>query len=187
VMMLVFDFPRSMTYVNQDAITKSGVAAEEWAERALENLLDRSPPECLSRFDEEHTLMLVKQNDAYDAARALVLHELRPDEPAGVLGGTAVAGRAAGRAGESARGAGAAPVPGACGVDEQERPVRDQRPGVLGASRRVVPCGGQVRERPPFFGRTGGARRNPRRDGASPRRRQRGRGGRQGGRMSTTP
>jgi uncharacterized protein YtpQ (UPF0354 family) len=80
ILMLVVDHPQTMAYVTKKMIEESGRTGEEWLEVALDNLRERTSPEMLQALDEETGISLCLTNDAYDAARALVLERLLPED-----------------------------------------------------------------------------------------------------------
>jgi len=76
---LVVDYPNRMVYVTKEQVEKSGKPGEHWLQRAVANLLDRTPEECLEIIDEESGILLGHAGDAYDASRALLLEEFLPE------------------------------------------------------------------------------------------------------------
>jgi hypothetical protein len=75
---LVVDYPNRMVYVTREQVEKSGKPGEHWLKRAVANLLERTPEECLEVVDEESGILLGNVEDAYDATRALLLEDLLP-------------------------------------------------------------------------------------------------------------
>jgi len=76
---LVVDHAETMRYVTEDMVTESGKPGEEWLERGLANLRERTPEGCLEQIDEDSGLLVCCTGDAYDAARALLLDDLLPE------------------------------------------------------------------------------------------------------------
>lgn len=75
---LVIDHAETMSYVTEEMVAASGRAGEEWLRQALENLLGRTPADCLQPIDEDTGLLLCNTGDAYDSSRALLLNTLLP-------------------------------------------------------------------------------------------------------------
>jgi hypothetical protein len=75
---LVVDYPNRMVYVTKEQVEKSGTPGEQWFKKAVANLLERTPEECLEVIDEESGILLGNVGDAYDASRALLLEEFLP-------------------------------------------------------------------------------------------------------------
>ncbi len=84
VLNLVVDSPRFMTYVTLEAMAKSDRPAGEWLDLALGNLKRSTPDDWITVLDETD-IMCGHCNDSYDAARALILSELREPPPGGWL------------------------------------------------------------------------------------------------------
>lgn len=82
VLNLVIDYPSRMVYVTRDQVEKSGKPGDDWLAAALDNLMERTPDDCLELIDEESGILLGNVGDAYDAARALLLDQLLPDHKA---------------------------------------------------------------------------------------------------------
>jgi hypothetical protein len=82
---LVIDFPHSMAFVNADQVEESGRPAEEWVERALDNLRAATPDDCVQVLDEDSGLCVCEAGDSYDSSRALILDTLLPPSPGGFL------------------------------------------------------------------------------------------------------
>lgn len=80
VMNLVVDHPHFVSYVATKLIEESGQDADHWVDIARENLRKRTPPDYLAPVEEGGGIMLGCCNDAYDAARALILDQIAPDE-----------------------------------------------------------------------------------------------------------
>jgi uncharacterized protein YtpQ (UPF0354 family) len=76
---LVIDSADSMRYVTAEMIEKSGGSGEEWAERALTNLRRHTPADYFERINDRTDILWGHCNDAYDAARALILDAVLPD------------------------------------------------------------------------------------------------------------
>jgi hypothetical protein len=76
---LVIDQPDTMVYVTEEMVAESGRPGEEWYERALANLRQRTPTDCLKVVHEDSGLRLCNVGDAYDSSRALILDSLLPD------------------------------------------------------------------------------------------------------------
>jgi hypothetical protein len=76
---LVIDQPDTMVYVTEEMVAQSGRPGEEWYERALANLRERTPADCLEVVHEESGLRLCNVGDAYDSSRGLILDCLLPD------------------------------------------------------------------------------------------------------------
>lgn len=79
VINLVVDYPNRMVYVTEEQLEKSGKPGAEWLADALDNLLERTPDDCLEVIDEESGILLSNVGDAYDASRALLIEELLPE------------------------------------------------------------------------------------------------------------
>lgn len=79
VITLVIDHPNFMSYIGNSLISESGRSAEEWLEIANRNLLRQTSADYLTSVGEEIGILLGCSNDAYDAARSLVLDELLPE------------------------------------------------------------------------------------------------------------
>jgi hypothetical protein len=79
---LVVDYPSRMVYITKEQVEKSGKPGEHWLKQAVANLLERTPEECLEVIDDESGILLGNANDAYDAARALLLEDLMPEAKA---------------------------------------------------------------------------------------------------------
>jgi hypothetical protein len=84
VLNLVIDSPRFMTYVTLDAMKKSDRPAGEWLDTALTNLKRTTPDDWITILDDTG-ILCGHCNDSYDAARALILSELREPAPTGWL------------------------------------------------------------------------------------------------------
>jgi hypothetical protein len=82
---LVIDFPRSMAYVNDNQIEKSGQPGDVWLARALDNLQARTAADGFHVLDEDSGLLLFQAGDSYDSSRALILDRLLPNAPGGFL------------------------------------------------------------------------------------------------------
>ncbi|OWK43485.1 hypothetical protein [Fimbriiglobus ruber] len=82
---LVIDSEQYMTYVTRDMIEKSTRPPGEWLDRALENLRAAAPSTWLRELHAESGVLVGHANDSYDAARALVLGDLRDPGPGGWL------------------------------------------------------------------------------------------------------
>jgi hypothetical protein len=76
---LVIDQPDTMVYVTEEMVAESGRPGEDWYQRALANLRERTPADCLEIVHEESGLRLCNVGDAYDSSRALILDHLLPD------------------------------------------------------------------------------------------------------------
>jgi hypothetical protein len=76
---LVIDNPETMAYVTEEMVAGSGKPGEEWLQRGLVNLRERTPAGCLETLDTDTGIRLCSVGDAYDAARALLVPELAPD------------------------------------------------------------------------------------------------------------
>ena len=76
---LVIDFPDRMAYVTEELVTNSGRPGTEWLDRALANLRDKSPPDCLKVIDDDTGLHASNAGDSYDSSRALILDTLLPE------------------------------------------------------------------------------------------------------------
>jgi hypothetical protein len=79
VVNLVVDSPDRMCYVTNQLVTDSGAPGSAWLERALANLLARTPAECLAEVHEDTGIRLCAVGDAYDSSRALILDRLLPE------------------------------------------------------------------------------------------------------------
>lgn len=91
VLNLVIDFPDKMAYVRTETLEKTNRAVEEWIELALVNLEKRTPEEWQRCIHEESGICMATCEDAFDAARSLILERLLPGEKHGFL--AAVVGR----------------------------------------------------------------------------------------------
>ncbi len=87
VLSLVIDYPSRMVYVTDKMVADSGKPGDDWLEKALANLRDRTPDDCLEVVDEDSGLMLCNVADAYDSSRALLLDTLLPDAADGCFVG----------------------------------------------------------------------------------------------------
>jgi hypothetical protein len=76
---LVIDFPDRLCYVTEQLLAASGPDPDVWVGRALDNLLARTPADCLPVAHEETGLRLCGVGDSYDSSRALLLDKLLPD------------------------------------------------------------------------------------------------------------
>ncbi len=76
---LVIDFPDRMAYVTEELVADSGRRGEEWLERALANLRDKAPADCLEPIDELSGLRMGNVGDSYDSSRSLILDTLLPE------------------------------------------------------------------------------------------------------------
>lgn len=79
---LVVDQPDTMSYVTEAMIAESDKSGSEWFALALQNLHERTPPDCFKVVHEESGLLLCCVNDAYDSSRALLLDALLPESSA---------------------------------------------------------------------------------------------------------
>jgi len=79
---LVIDFANRMFYVTEKLVADSDRPGEEWLERAVANLLQRSPADCFQPIHEESDMLLCSVGDAYDSSRALLLGALLPETAA---------------------------------------------------------------------------------------------------------
>jgi hypothetical protein len=77
---LVVDHDQSMSYVTEELLAGSGKEASYWMERALANLLARTPADCWHNLDDQTGLRMCAVGDAYDSSRALLLAKLLPDD-----------------------------------------------------------------------------------------------------------
>ena len=75
---LVIDYPNSMSYVTLQQIADSKEDAAIWLERAVENLREKTPPDCVAPIHEESGLCHCEVGDAYDSSRAMLLDLLLP-------------------------------------------------------------------------------------------------------------
>ena len=75
---LVIDYPNSMSYVSEQQIAESGQEAAAWLDRAVTNLRDKTPENCVSRIHEESGLRHCEVGDAYDSSRAMLLDWMIP-------------------------------------------------------------------------------------------------------------
>jgi hypothetical protein len=76
---LVVDYPNRMVYITREQVDKSGKPGDYWYQKAVANLLESTPEECLEVIDEESGILLGNNGDAYDASRALLLEDLMPE------------------------------------------------------------------------------------------------------------
>ncbi|MFO0863649.1 MAG: hypothetical protein U0744_03140 [Gemmataceae bacterium] len=91
VLNLVVDFPDKMAYVRSETLEKTNRPIDEWIELGLVNLEKRTPEEWHRCIHEESGICIATCEDAFDAARCLILERLLPGEKHGFL--TAVVGR----------------------------------------------------------------------------------------------
>ena len=82
VVNLVVDYPSRMIYVTEEMVAGSGKSGEAWLDLALENLVQRTPPQALEVIDAESGLLTCITGDAYDSSRALLLDRLLADRAA---------------------------------------------------------------------------------------------------------
>ncbi len=76
---LVIDSAETMSYVTEEMVASSGRPGSEWLERALANLRERTPANCMEVVHEESEMRLCSVGDAYDSSRALQLDSLLPE------------------------------------------------------------------------------------------------------------
>jgi hypothetical protein len=76
VVNLVIDSDQYMRYVPDDLIDKSGQDADDWLNLSFKNLKERTPEDWLSVVHEESGVLCGHCNDSYDAARAIIMHQL---------------------------------------------------------------------------------------------------------------
>ena len=77
---MVIDHPHFMAYVAAPLVEKSGRTGDQWLEDAKKNLLQQTPADYLSRITDEVDIRIGCCGDAYDAARALIVDEMLPDD-----------------------------------------------------------------------------------------------------------
>src|SRR5438132_10095477 len=70
VISLVIDHPETMSYVTDEMVANSGTPADDWLERALDNLRERTPRAALEEIHDESGVRLCAIGDAYDSSRA---------------------------------------------------------------------------------------------------------------------
>lgn len=75
---LVVDYPNSMSYVSAQQVADSGQEAGFWLGRAVANLRDKTPENCVSEIHEESGLCHCEVGDAYDSSRAMLLDWMIP-------------------------------------------------------------------------------------------------------------
>jgi hypothetical protein len=75
----VVDYPTRMCYVSEKLVNESARTAEAWLEKAVDNLLKRTPADCLQLLDAETGIRMCAVGDAYDSSRALILDQLLPE------------------------------------------------------------------------------------------------------------
>jgi hypothetical protein len=81
---IVIDHPQTMMYVTNDLVEKSGRPGDEWLAIGLDRLRELTPEGFFEGIGEDTSIYVGSTGDAYDAARALVVEELLPEEcPAG--------------------------------------------------------------------------------------------------------
>jgi len=85
VLNLVIDFPDKMAYIRPDSLEKTNLPVEDWVELALVNLEKRTPDEWQRCIHEESGICMATCEDAFDAARSLILERLIPGEKHGFL------------------------------------------------------------------------------------------------------
>ncbi|HEV3238345.1 MAG TPA: hypothetical protein VGZ25_15240 [Gemmataceae bacterium] len=78
---LVVDQPDTMSYVTEEMVNSSERSPDEWFDAAVANLRKRTKPDILEVVHAESGLSLCSTGDAYDATRALILNDLKPDLP----------------------------------------------------------------------------------------------------------
>jgi hypothetical protein len=76
---LVIDFPKSMFYVTQEMIERSGKPGPDWLAKATENLRRQTGESCFAMLHEESGLRQSNVGDAYDSSRALLLDAVLPE------------------------------------------------------------------------------------------------------------
>jgi hypothetical protein len=79
---LVVDYPNRMCYVTEQLVRDSGRPAQEWLDKAVENLHARTPADCLQLLDPESGIRMCTVGDAYDSSRVLLLDRLLPESRA---------------------------------------------------------------------------------------------------------
>jgi hypothetical protein len=82
---LVIDYPHTMAYVTEEMIAKSNAAAEDLLEVALGNLRAATGDDFFEQVSDELNIQVGHTGDGYDAARGLLVEDLLPDSPAGLL------------------------------------------------------------------------------------------------------
>jgi hypothetical protein len=85
VLNLVIDAEKFMTYVTPDLMAKSDRPPGEWLDVALENLRRSTPDDWLADLGDDTGVLYGHCNDSYDAARAVILSEIRDPGPGGWL------------------------------------------------------------------------------------------------------
>jgi hypothetical protein len=75
---LVIDHAETMSYVTEEMVERSGRTGDDWLEKAMDNLLERTPEDCLQLAHEQARILLCNVADAYDSSRALLLDDLLP-------------------------------------------------------------------------------------------------------------
>ncbi len=79
VINLVIDYPNRMVYVTDELVSKSGRPGDEWLDRAVENLRNRTAIDAFEVIEQESGLITCLTGDAYDSSRAMLLDGIFPD------------------------------------------------------------------------------------------------------------
>ena len=75
---LVIDHPNSMSYVTEQQIADSQQDGAAWLERAVANLREKTPADCVKPIHDASGLRQCDVGDAYDSSRAMLLDWLLP-------------------------------------------------------------------------------------------------------------
>jgi hypothetical protein len=85
VLSLVFDYPTMVAYVSKRMMADSSSDANEWVQQARLNLYNGTGEGWLQLAYPEMGIYQGNKQDSYDAARALVFHDLADKDEAGWL------------------------------------------------------------------------------------------------------
>ena len=85
VLSLVFDYPTMVAYVSKRMMGDSTSTADAWVQQARLNLYNGTGEGWLQPAYPEFGIFAGNKQDSYDAARALVFHDLVDKDPAGWL------------------------------------------------------------------------------------------------------
>jgi hypothetical protein len=85
VLSLVFDYPTMVAYVSKSMMADSSGTADQWVQQARLNLYNGTGEGWLQPAFPEMGIYAGNKQDSYDAARALVFHDLADKDEAGWL------------------------------------------------------------------------------------------------------
>jgi hypothetical protein len=83
VISLVIDHEETMSYVTEEMIENSGAPGGTWLQRAVTNLIGRTPGDAFSLVQDNSDIRLCTVGDAYDSSRALIAEHHLPETPHG--------------------------------------------------------------------------------------------------------